>query len=190
VLLLRRPSDDYIKSTINAQRDATLTYDYVGWTERGAIPDGFAVNQWKTVIGNGDAAFQRAKDAMREYRMLILPWLRHVGPVEPLAPNSIVCTLVRQMGVYSLNVARIVYVDDQSPDRFGFGYGTLPEYSLVGEERFTVEFDAVSKNITFEIFSFLRPKSVSMSIARPLLRRAQRRFCIDSSTVMQTCCQS
>ncbi len=188
MLLLRRPSDDFIKATVDAQRDASLTYTSVGWTRRGAFPAGFAVNQWKVEIGKGEAVFEQAKAAIRQYRMLDLGWVQRVGPAEPIALNSLVCTIARQMGVYSLNVARIVYVDDQTSTRFGFGYGTLPEYALVGEERFTVEMDIASKNVTFEIFSFSRPKSLLMTMCRPLLRRAQRRFCVDSSTSVQAFC--
>ena len=189
MLLLRPPSEDCIKTIIDAQRHASLTYANVGWTERSAVPNGFVANQWQTVIGNGDIAFQRAKDAIREYQMLRLGWIQMVGPPEPIAPDSIVCTLARQLRVYSLNVARIVYVDDQIPTRFGFGYGTLPEYALVGEERFTVELDTRSTNVTFEIFSFSRPNTILMSMVRPLLRHAQRRFCFDSSEAMRAYCQ-
>lgn len=190
MLLLQRPKDDLINATITAQRDAGLTYDFVGWTARSAAPAGFAVQQWTSVIGKGGRAFERAKDAVRQYRMLNIGWLQRIGPAEPIAPNSIICMLARQMGLYSLNVSRIVYVDDQSAGRFGFGYGTLPEYALIGEERVTVEWDTVSENVTFEIFSFSRPSSMLMSVGSPLLRRAQRRFCVDASAAMRAYCQS
>ena len=188
--MLRRPHDDQINATIAAQRDAPLTYDYVGWTARSAAPPGFAVQRWTSVIGKGVRAFERAKDAVRQCQMLNVGWLQRVGPAEPVAPNSLICTLAQQMGLYSLNVARIVYVDDQSPVRFGVGYGTLPEYALVGEERVTVEWDTASDDVMFEIFSFSRPSSMLMSAVRPLLRRAQRRFCVDSATAMRAYCHS
>lgn len=190
MLLLQRPTDNLIDATINAQRHADLTYDCVGWTARSAAPAGFTVQQWSSLIGNGVRAFERAKDAVRQYRMLDIGWLQRIGPAEPVSPNSTICMLARQVGLYSLNVARIVYVDDQSADRFGFGYGTLPEYPLIGEERVTVDWDAASENVTFEIFSFSRPSSMLMSMGRPFIRRAQRRFCVDASAAMRYYCQS
>lgn len=190
MFLLRRPSDESINATINAQRAANLTYGFVGWTECSMAPPGFSVNHWTSVIGKGGRAFARAKDAMHQYRMLTVGWLQRIGPVEPIVRNSIVCTLARQMGMYSLNVGRIIYVDDQTSERFGFGYGTLPEHALVGEERFMVMLDTTSENVRFEIFSFSRPQSMLMRAIRPLLWRAQRRFCVDATAAMRDSCQS
>jgi uncharacterized protein (UPF0548 family) len=124
-----------------------------------------------------------AKRALAEYRMLRLGWLQPVGRPEPIATDSLVCTLARQGGLYSLNVGRIIYVHDE-PGLFAFGYGTLPEYPVRGEERFSIACVQDTKEVTFEIFSFSRPHSRLMLLARPLLRRIQRRFCTESSAVM------
>jgi uncharacterized protein (UPF0548 family) len=184
VLLLRKPTAEFIAATMRSQRNAAFTYDAVGWTRERKVPAGFAVTQARSVIGNGADDFQRAKRAAAEYRMIQLGWLEPVGTPEPITPGSLVCTLARQSGLYSLNVGRIIYVED-SADHFAFGYGTLPEYPVRGEERFAVALDRDTSAVTFEIFSFSRPQSPLMLLARPLLRQVQRRFCTQSTAAMR-----
>ncbi len=188
MFLLRFPSEQFINSSVDSQRNAEFTYLNVGWTRSSRCPVGFAANQWTAVVAQGGEGFERAKNAFRTYQMLQLGWLRHVGPKEPIQQGSLVCTLARQTGIYSLNVARIVYVDNESPNRFGFGYGTLPEYPLCGEERFTVEIDENTGEVSYEIFSFSRPKSLLTALGRPIIRGAQRRFCRDSVEAMRAAC--
>lgn len=182
MFLLRRPTAEFVEATRRAQRTARFTYDAVGWTRGRALPEGFAVTQWQAVIGRGADDFRRARQALADFRMLRLGWLEPLEPLEPIAPDALVCTLARQGGLYSLNVGRIIYVDE-SPGQFAFGYGTLPEYPVRGEERFCVA-HAPSGDVTFEIFSFSRPRSALMLLARPLLRRLQRRFCTQAAAAM------
>ena len=183
MLLLRKPSADFIASTMRAQRASPFTYDAVGWTKERRVPTGFTVTQWRAVIGSGEDDLRQAKRAITEYRMLRLGWIEPVGSLETIAPESLVCTLARQSGLYSLNVGRIIYVDE-SDDHFAFGYGTLPEYPVRGEERFAVALDRGTSEVTFDIFSFSRPQSPLMLLARPLLRQVQRRFCTQSAAAM------
>jgi len=183
MLLLRKPTADFIASTMESQRGSRFTYDAIGWTKERRVPTGFTVTQWRALIGSGEDGFRQAKRAVAEYRMLRLGWIEPVGSPEPIAPGSLVCTLARQSGLYSLNVGRIIYVD-ASTDQFAFGYGTLPEYPVRGEERFAVALDRVTNEVSFEIFSFSRPQSPLMLLARPLLRQVQRRFCTQAAAAM------
>ena len=119
--------------------------------------------------------------------MLNLGWIQVVPSNAPIAHGSLVCTLLRTMGFYVLNIAQVVYVDDiEHLDQFGFGYGILPEYLVSGEERFTVAFDRVTDIVTYELFSFSKPSSALMRFGWPLVRRAQRRFCRDSTEAMMS----
>lgn len=183
MLLLRRPSADFIASTMRAQRTSPFTYDAVGWTKEGKVPPGFAVTQRRAKIGGGEGDLQRAKRAVTEYRMLRLGWIEPVCSLEPIAPETLICTLVRQSGLYSLNIGRIIYVDE-SDDHFAFGYGTLPQYPVRGEERFAVALDRGTNEVTFEIFSFSSPQSPLMLPARPFLRQVPQRFCTQSAAAM------
>ncbi len=188
LLLLQRPNDAHIRATIAAHRQAELTYAEIAATNQSLCPAGFASNESHAIIGHGEAAFQNAKAAIESYQMLNLGWVQQVGAIEPIATGSIVGTLARQLMVYSLNVAKIVSVDDSVPNRFGFSYGTTAEYPFIGEERFTVSLDEQTGEVSYEIYSFSRPKTFSMSLVLPLLRIAQRRFCHDSIAAMRAAC--
>lgn len=188
LLLLSPPTDSFIHDTIAAHRHSELSYSEVGGTTESECPAGFASNHWKAIIGHGASDFQSAKLAIRNYRMLQLGWLSHVGMTESIANESLVCTLAKQFMVYSLNVAKIVSVDDELPNRFGFSYGTTREYPLVGEERFTVSICESTGNVEYEIYSFARPSSVATRLAWPWLRRVQRRFCLASAAAMREAC--
>ena len=190
MFLLWRPSDNFIQHVVDEQRESQLTYQQIGLTRESVCPPGFSQNQWHSVIGNGEQAFARARNALSQWRMLNLGWIQVVSAPESVQEGGLVCTLARIACVYSLNVAKVVYIDNgESTHRFSFGYGTLPEYPISGEERFSVAFWPETGDVTFEIFSFSRAATHLTKLGRPLLRQAQRRFSIDSTAVMRAACQ-
>jgi len=166
-----------------------LTYSQIGWTRRSECPVGFAKNQWEAVIGNGEHDFLRAKAAIRNCDMLCLGWMQPVGSDAQIVDGSMVGTLSRKLMMYSLNVNRVVYVDDQLSSRFGFGFGTTAHHLIIGEERFTVCLDESTGDVTYEIFSFSRPGSLFFRLACPWFRYLQRVFCHDSTLAMHAACQ-
>jgi len=190
MLSFLRPSDALIAQRFSARRTAHLTYPAAGCTRHNQVPPGFLEIQTSARIGQGDAAFHKAIQAVRDLRMLQLGWIQPVGPREPIATNSLVGTLARQLGMYSLNIARIVYVEDNLPDRYGFGYGTTVDYPLAGEERLSVIMDRSTDAVRFEIFSFSRPRSLLMTLGLPWIRRMQHRFCREAIAAMTVACQS
>jgi uncharacterized protein (UPF0548 family) len=118
--------------------------------------------------------------------MFDMPWLQLCWPDAPIEPGVEVAVLTWHFGFWSLNIARIVYVFDESASgrRFGFAYGTLPEHSEVGEERFGVSLDPADQSVWFEIFAFSRPKWIA-AIGYPISRALQRRFAVDSLRAMR-----
>lgn len=188
VFLFRPPHSEFVQEVIDRQRETEFTYDGIGQTIDSRCPPKFSENQFSAIIGNGAESFARARRTLCDYRMLQLGWIHTVGRSEPVAEGAIVCTLARQFPIYSLNVARIVYVDDGTTNRFGFAYGTLAEYPLVGEERFSVTLNENSGDVVYTIFSFSRPKSLLLWPGLPLIRKAQRKFCRDSIAVMRVAC--
>ncbi len=192
MFLIRRPSEAFIQQTIETQSQRPVTYPgtCLGWTKESRCPVGFAKNQWQYIIGQGEEDYHSAKQALNEWRMLNFDWFQLVRHPEFPSQGGTLCTLVRTMGIYSLNVARIVYVEDDSQGhRFSIGYGTLPEYPLSGEERLTVCLDPDTQNVIYEIFSFSRPASWLVQLGSPYVRRVQKKFCTDSSIAMKTVTQ-
>lgn len=182
---LRRPTADFIDQTIQAQRDTEFTYPHIGLSRESVCPEGYTINQSRAVIGTGEPCFRRAKEAIRNCQMLNVGWLQAVHFAGPIINDSLVPTLVWTMGLYALNVARVVYVDDvEGANQFGFGYGTLSEYPVSGEERFTVKFDPTTGDVSYELFSFSKPASLLTRIGWPVVRMSQRRFGRDSIAAM------
>lgn len=188
-LKFRRPDDDSIHVIADLHRQSVLTYTQIGWTSRSECPVGFAKNKSDAVIGRGERDFERAKAAIQNYDMLRLGWMQPAGDHDPIVVGSVVSTLARKLMVYSLNVNRVVYVDDQISTRFGFGFGTTAHHLIIGEERFTVCFDEQTGDVSYEIFSFSRPGLLLFRLAFPWLRHLQRSFCRDSTDAMRVACQ-
>jgi len=187
VFLLRRPTDERIERTVKSQRDERLTYSAVGLTRESRCPDGYVANERRTVIGQGEDTFRRAKQAIADLRMLKLGWIDVFAAPDAFHSGDLIATLVWELGLYSLNVARIVYVENEDA-RFGFGYGTLPEYSLSGEERFSVTLDRSTGEVAYELYSFSRPSTLLARLGWPMVR-IQARFAKDSAAAMRAACE-
>jgi uncharacterized protein (UPF0548 family) len=97
-----------------------------------------------------------------------------------------VAVLVSQLGFWSLNASRIVYVidEDGSDKKFGFAYGTLVQHAERGEERFSVEFHSKDQSVWYDVCAFSRPNFLAR-LAYPLTRAMQKRFARDSMSGMQ-----
>ncbi len=99
--------------------------------------------------------------------------------------GSTVGILTRQLGVWSLNACRIVYlIDEEIPiRRYGFAYGTLPGHAERGEELFTVEWRQ-DDSIWYVVYAFSRPNHLLTAASYPFARMLQKRFARDSQRAM------
>jgi uncharacterized protein (UPF0548 family) len=106
--------------------DEHVTYPEVGATrDASSLPPGYRHDVYSVRVGQGDATFDRAKDALRL-------WQAHhrVGatltPYDPPLVTGTVVVVVFHLGpVHVVAPCRIVYVTDEV-NRFGFAYGSLP----------------------------------------------------------------
>lgn len=167
---------------VASQATAGFSYAETGAT-RNHAPPGYRLRQQSFELGSGPGAFERAKQAIRAWRMFEMEWIELCRPDAPIEPGSTVAVLARHFGFWSLNVCRIVYVLDE-PRRYGFAYGTLPEHAETGEERFTVERRA-DDSVWYDILAFSREKHPLAKTAYPLSRMLQARFRRDSGRAMQ-----
>ncbi|MEO8573349.1 MAG: DUF1990 domain-containing protein [Pyrinomonadaceae bacterium] len=139
MFLLTRPTDAEIKEFLEMRRTDSFSYPEVGAT-RGLPPAGYNVDHNRVILGRGPHDFEKAKQAIREWKMFDVPSLDLLYPDTPIEAGRNVAPLANHLGFYSLNSCRVAYVIDE-PDKFGFAYGTLTEHVEIGEERFTVEFE-------------------------------------------------
>ena len=185
VFLLTKPAPKQIERFFARQRNRTFSYREVGHTRKGA-PPGYQVDHNRVQIGEGRAAFARAVEAMRSWKMFDLGWVSAHPQTAPIVPGSTVVLRVRHFGFWSLNACRIVYtIDDEGPIvRFGFAYGTLPDHAEKGEERFMVEWHHDDGSVWYDILAFSKPNHTMARLGNPLARMLQKRFVRDSKRAM------
>jgi uncharacterized protein (UPF0548 family) len=154
--LFKKPSDERIDTFIESQSRLDFTYPSVGATENGGHPSGFLVDHNRIHLGAGQATFDAAKRALCEWQHYRFDWIElHRPDVDP-EPAQTVGVLARALGLWVLNVCRVVYVleEIQRVHRFAFAYGTLPEHAESGEERFQVEWHIEDDTVWYEILAF------------------------------------
>jgi len=178
---LRKPDRAFFERIRTHYRDLPLTYTEVGCS-RDSAPPGFVVDNYRVCLGCGAEVFNRARQAICDWKVLSLGWVEPCWPEQPLQKGVLVGTMARVFGLWAVNLCRIVYVvKEEGPVcRFGFAYGTLPGNAECGEERFLVEWRQADNSVWYEIRAVSKPGGWLTRVAYPLARRLQRRFGRDS----------
>ncbi len=175
-LFLPTPPD--AEAAVRAAERAPFSYGPVGGT-RGELPEGFDHDVQRTVLGRGRATWDRAVAALRDWKQFELSWVRFYRPDTAIRPGIVVAFSSHQVGLWALNLCRIVDVSEVSDDastRFAFAYGTLQGHVVSGEERFELRWDHATDEVSFEIRKFSRLEHWVVRAFRPLARRIQARF--------------
>ena len=171
VFRLRAPRDEPLQAHLDRLHHASLTYDEVGATRDDELPTGYANDRYRIELAPG--SYEQAKTGLRK-------WQAHLGAgvgvyprAAPLQRGTDVIVTARAGPLHALAPCRIVYVIDE-PDRFGFGYGTLPGHPERGEESFVVDRDTAGTT-AFTIVAFSRPAELLARLGSPVARRVQQR---------------
>ena len=149
-----------------------VTYSEVGFTRCRTQPPGYRHDRLTETLGRGEEVWSRAQEAVRRWRAH-----RHAGITvtpgdAPIEQGSTVLAS-RSLGpVLLVAPCRIVYRTD-TPNRFGFGYGTLPGHPEQGEEAFHVHRHN-DETVEAEIVAFSRPADLPTRLAGPLAREIQK----------------
>jgi uncharacterized protein (UPF0548 family) len=182
---LSKPDPDEIRTFLSAQKVQSFSYGHVG-ASRGRLPRGYTTDHNRIRLGEGVEVFARAVKAIRQWKMFDMPWIQLCWPDAPIEEGATVAVLVSQLGFWSLNASRIVYVIDEngSDKKFGFAYGTLVQHAERGEERFSVEFHSKDQSVWYDVCAFSKPNLLAR-LAYPFARSLQKRFAADSKLAMQ-----
>src|SRR5687768_7381014 len=185
MFLLTKPNRRLIQQFLDARKNDDYSYADVGAT-RSSPPAGYNVDHNRILLGHGAEAYSRAKQAVREWKMFDFPWVSLCWHETPIEEGETVAVLVRHLGFYSLNAARVVYVVDETGalDRFGFAYGTLTEHGERGEERFSVEYHRAGGEVWYDLYAFSRPNHFLARLGYPFSRLLQKRFAAESKNAM------
>lgn len=187
ILTLVRPSETYVDTLVEQRRISAFTYDQVGGTD-GDLPIGWSHDEKRVILGQGEATWCAAKTALQHWRQFDLNWIWPSNVDTPLEAGACFAFVSRALGVWSVNICRVVYViQEQSEDvqRYGFAYGTVGPHAVSGEEQFVLEWDQKSNDVTFGIRKFSRPASALLGALGPMTRWVQHRFTEDALVRMQ-----
>jgi len=182
ILRLLRPDPAAVASLAAASRGLPFSYEAVGGTRKGGVP-GFRVDRHAEVIGVGQADFERAVAAIERWAMFDLPWVELLDPSAPIEPGQVVAFASHQLGVWMVNICRVVYVVDEKQEdmhRFGFAYGTLPGHAVAGEELFLATWDRSTDEVRFAVEKFSRARHPLVRLAGPVGRAVQDRFSVQA----------
>jgi uncharacterized protein (UPF0548 family) len=187
MFLLTRPSSSSVARFIRDSHDLDYSYGPVGVSQRhGDALQGWDLDETRAVIGRGRADFLRARAALASWGQFRLGWAE-LGPATPSTDvGTNVAVLIRHLGFWSLNGARVVYrTGDEQDERFGVAYGTLTNHSEAGEELFEVSRDLATDEVIYRIRAVSKPRAPLARLGYPYVRHLQARFRRDSVNVMR-----
>jgi len=133
-----------------------------------------------------DPQTDAARSALMAWRQFDLGWVEVFPRQAPVAAGSVVAVLIRHLGFWSLNGARVVYEVGSRIEghRFGFAYGTLTNHAEAGEELFEVFIDPPTGDVVYRLRAASRPRAALARLGKPIVRALQARFRRDSLASM------
>jgi uncharacterized protein (UPF0548 family) len=182
MLSLSKPSRQSITTFLAAQESEPFSYPEVECTRKGR-PDGYNADHNRVLLGHGLEVYEKARQGIRQWKMFEMGWLELCWPNAPIEAGTTVAVAISHFGFWSVNPSRVVYVENTTPERYGFAYGTLPEHQEIGEERFAVEFDAADESVWYDLYAISRPGALAR-LGCPFARALQKRFARDSLRAM------
>lgn len=216
-----KPDRETIQRLLLISSESELTYPEVGATRfakdrfDSCLPQGYAVDHNRILLGRGLKTFERAKQAIQQWKMFEIDWIETcfttISPKHVSMKVGLNMAVLVRAKLWSLNPCRVVYTIDEPIEltrvlsgnsqtvpgtshqkiiRFGFGYGTLPGHVEMGEERFQVEYDPAEELVWYDLLSFSRPNHLLAKLGFAVVRRYQQAFARDSKAAMYRACQT
>jgi uncharacterized protein (UPF0548 family) len=172
VITIGRDHTKTLEDRLQRAGTELVTYSEVGFTRCQTQPPGYRHDRLTAPLGRGDEVWSRAPEAVRTW------WAHHhagitVTPGDTRIQEGNTILASRSLGpILLIAPCRIVYLSD-TPNRFGFAYGTLPGHPEQGEEAFhVIRHD--DGTVEAEIVAFSRPADLPTRLASPLAREIQK----------------
>src|SRR5205085_9546089 len=156
MLTIRMPDKSLLESTLRKQSTQQFSYDEVGLSEREETPtlSAYHIDRPQLVLGSGPSTFESAVEAMKSWQHFAVPNAKLFPSSPTIEKGTNLLVYAHHYGIWSTNACRIVYVVDEinaPTQRFGYGYGTLPEHVERGEERFMIEMDEATGEVVYKL---------------------------------------
>ena len=178
-----RPPAAMIAQFLDVSRNLPISYAPVGQVQSGQCR---SLDEATVTIGHGRGDFDRARQALVEWKQFDLGWVELFPRQSTIAVGTVVAVLIKHLGFWSLNGCRVVYNSTSNgPDSFGYAYGTLPNHAESGEELFEVFIDPRTDEVLYRIRATSRPQSALAWVGQPIVRALQSRFRRDSAAAMK-----
>ena len=171
------PSTAAMREADREAASARWTYAEQGAT-RGPMPSSYSHEEQWVGLGRGEETYRRAVDAVQRFEHFGMDWIR-VQPGATLAPDASFTFASYQLGLWIISSCRVVYVEedvDGPVQRFQYGYGTVGDHAVCGEESFVVEWNRESGSVRFGVRKFSRPANWLSRATAPIVRTIQSRF--------------
>ena len=188
MFLFTEPEEKVVLQFIERQRGEPFSYQKIGISQREDAPDDYNVDHNRIRIGAGKNDFHIAIQAVKNWKMFDLTWVKLYQNTTPIEVGATVAIVIKHFGFWSLNAARIVYVFEEKNvdvEKYGFAYGTLTEHGERGEERFSVEFRKKDSSVWYDLYAFSQPKHLLAKIGYPFSRMLQKQFAAESKQAMK-----
>lgn len=144
----------------------TLTYPEVGASAHDPLPSGY--HHIRVTRRLGPVDFAAVADVLLTWQMHERAGVRKVaGPSRVTVDADVVFRFLGQ--TIPCRVVEVVH----DPDRRGFAYGTLRGHPESGEERFVVERDPATGQVTATITAFSKPGTWKTKLIGPAGRLLQ-----------------
>jgi uncharacterized protein (UPF0548 family) len=178
MILLCKPSFEKLQNRVVQARETSFTYESVGATREDRCPNGFRPHRFQRQIGVGEHDFQLACQSLKMLSPLNQGWISTFPTEIPLEEGALITTVIRTFAAWIVHVGKVIYVLDENGDRptFSFAYGTLPEYSMRGEERISVTWDRETNSVIYEVYAFVQPLHALAFIGAPYVSHLRTKF--------------
>jgi uncharacterized protein (UPF0548 family) len=118
------------------------------------------------VVGEGEQAFARVREGMRDWRIHTLAGLRVESPGKPLVGQAFRAAL----GFFRVP-CEVVWLRDEN-SVYGYGFGTLAGHPLSGEEAFEVRLSP-GGTVRFSVRAFSRRTAWYARLGAPFVLALQ-----------------
>jgi uncharacterized protein (UPF0548 family) len=144
----------------------TFTYPETGRTRDGELPAGYRHVRRDAVVGQGEQAFARVRQGMRDWQIHGLAGIRVGSQGKPAVGRAF------RAGPGFFGVpCEVVWLRDED-SVYGYGFGTLAGHPLSGEEAFEVRLSP-DGTVSFSIRAFSRRKAWYARLGGPLVAALQ-----------------
>jgi len=98
MLWIREPLTAEIRDFLSNNALSSFSYRELGCT-KGRNVSGFNTDRYRIQLGTGPETWERAKRAVRDWRMFSIDWARMCWPYKKLVPGTVIAVKAHHFGL-------------------------------------------------------------------------------------------